>query len=258
MARTTVIVPCFNEERRLVPGIFEEFARKRPDVHVLFVDDGSTDGTPDMLRTLVDSRRESFGLLRLPGNLGKAEAVRAGFLEAFRLDPQLVGFWDADLATPLTALPLFEEVFDQRPETEIVLGARVRLLGRDIRRRAARHYSGRVFATAVSLVLGLPVYDSQCGAKLFRTTERVRAIFASAFLSRWIFDVEILARFLRLVGPQEDPGTLLYELPLPVWRDVHGSKLRWPDFAQAIIDLGRIYLSCHSTTSRSPQPGSVR
>jgi glycosyltransferase involved in cell wall biosynthesis len=258
MARTVIVVPCLNEARRLVPDVFRDFIHDQPMARVLFVDDGSTDGTTEVLGALVDSRPESFEVLRLPANRGKAEAVRTGFLQAFRHNPEFVGFWDADLATPLTTLSLFEEMFGRRPETEIVLGARVQLLGRDIRRKVARHYSGRVFATAVSVVLGLAVYDTQCGAKLFKTTERVRAIFEQRFLSRWVFDVEILARFLERVAPHEEVSRLLYELPLPVWHDVPGSKLRWSDFARAAMDLSRIYVSHRlPMLRRRPQSGCL-
>ena len=132
-----------------------------------------------------------------------------------------------------------------RPETDIVLGARVKLLGRDIRRRPLRHYFGRAFATVVALVLSVDVYDSQCGAKLFRATETVRELFSSPFLSRWIFDVEILARFMRLKQMEGStrPEEFLYELPLPAWRDVGGSKLGAKDVIIALFDLARIYRS---------------
>jgi hypothetical protein len=184
-------------------------------------------------------------VLQLPHNVGKAEAVRQGVLQALHLNPEYVGFWDSDLATPLDALPLFESVLRERPRTDIVLGARVQLLGRDISRRPLRHYLGRAFATVVALILSVDVYDSQCGAKLFRTTECVRELFSSPFLSRWIFDVEILARFMRLkqIEGSTRPQDFLYELPLPAWRDVGGSKLRAKDFVIALFDLVRIYRS---------------
>jgi dolichyl-phosphate beta-glucosyltransferase len=243
MARTIIVVPCFNEAGRLSPEDFVNFAATWRDGAFLFVDDGSNDATFEILKALQDSIRAQCEILRLPRNAGKAEAVRRGMLQAFESGPDYAGFWDADLATPLDAVPLFERVFQERPATEIVLGARVRLLGRDIQRRSARHYLGRIFATAVSVVLGLGVYDSQCGAKLFRNTHPVRVVFGTPFLSRWIFDVEILARFKTAKRSAPELKASLYELPLPVWTDVAGSKLRAKDFLRAIYDLVRIQRS---------------
>lgn len=242
MTKTVIVVPCFNEADRLMPDAFRDFARDWRHGVFLFVDDGSTDNTLSLLTALQKSAPGSFAVLQLPRNGGKAEAVRQGILEAFRLSPEYVGFWDADLATPLDVLPLFEAVFRDRPQTEIVLGARVQLLGRDIHRRTLRHYLGRGFATAVAIVLSVNVYDSQCGAKMFRVTDSVRGLFNRPFLSRWVFDVEILARFVkaeRIQGAPR-PEALLYELPLPSWRDVGGSKVRAKDFVTALFDLVRI------------------
>lgn len=91
-------------------------------------------------------------------------------------------------------------MFRDRPQTEIVLGARVKLLGRDVQRKLARHYLGRLFGTAEAAAIGREIYDSQCGAKLVRVTSTVHALSPKHFRSRWIFDVEILARFLELAG----------------------------------------------------------
>jgi glycosyltransferase involved in cell wall biosynthesis len=243
MVSTVMVVPCYNEAGRLSPDTFRAFAKGWRHGVFLFVDSGSTDDTFDLISKLKATLPTSVEVLRLPRNVGKAEAVRQGFLQAFVSESEYVGFWDADLATPLDAIPLFEAVFRDRPQTEVVLGARVKLLGRDVQRNPVRHYLGRVFATAVSVAIGLEVYDSQCGAKLFRVTSTVRALFGPPFRSRWIFDVEILARFLQLKRRDgaHDAASLLYELPLPVWHDVAGSKLRPKDFGRAMIDLARIY-----------------
>ncbi len=245
MAATIIVVPCFNEAERFASNTFRNFANQWPDGMFLFVDDGSTDDTPRILNALLDSTPQKFEVIRLPRNSGKAEAVRRGFLRAFQSNPDYVGYWDADLATPLDTIPMFAQVFRDRPTTEMVLGARIKLLGRDIQRRPLRHYSGRLFATAVSVILNLAVYDSQCGAKLFRVTNRVRSVFGMPFLSRWIFDVEILARFMKLqdATPSSPLDMCLYELPIPVWHDVAGSKLRITDFIRAVYDLARIHRS---------------
>ncbi len=155
----------------------------------------------------------------------------------------IVGFWDADLATPLDTVDDFLALAAKRPEIEVLLGARVKLMGRDIRRQAWRHYLGRVFATAASLTLGLPVYDTQCGAKLFRVNEATAAAFGQPFRSRWIFDVELLARYLaQPVGPGEPPRQArIYELAVPAWHHVPGSKLRWTDYLRSFFDLAVIH-----------------
>ncbi len=242
MTRTLLIVPCFNEEKRLLPDVFRAFATTWPGGGFLLVDDGSTDGTLSILQGLHTSMPRSFEVLPIPRNVGKAEAVRRGVLKALQSGAQFVGFWDADLATPLEAITLFEDVLRERPTVEMVLGARVRLLGKHIERNPLRHYLGRAFATAVALTLAIDVYDSQCGAKVFRATDAVRDAFATPFLSRWIFDVELLARFIlrRRAAGVPDVETRLYELPLPEWHDKQGSKLRTVDFCRALVDLWRI------------------
>jgi glycosyltransferase involved in cell wall biosynthesis len=229
----TLVVPCYNEEQRLDLDAFRTFDAGSDQVDFLFVDDGSRDGTRRLLQS------NGFDVLGLDRNVGKAEAVRRGIVAAIERGAEVVGFWDADLATPLSELPLFLDIMRERPAVEMVYGARVRLLGRAISRQESRHYFGRVGATLISRTLGLAVYDTQCGAKLFRVNDTMRQLFAMPFLSRWIFDVEILARFVKARG-RDAAARAIYELPLRAWKDVQGSKLRSTDFLRALRDLWRI------------------
>ena len=235
-----VVVPCYNEEHRLPVDAFRSFALDGERVEFLFVNDGSTDGTLRVLQSLVADDPARFSLLNLERNSGKAEAVRRGMLVALERLPDYCGFWDADLATPLGEITHFMKVFGTRPEIEMVMAARVRLLGRSISRNPARHYFGRVGATLISSSLGLAVYDTQCGAKLFRTSDRIGELFDRPFLSRWIFDVELIARLVRQRG-RDAAARAIYELPIMTWHDVKGSKVRSTDFFRALNDLWKIH-----------------
>jgi hypothetical protein len=127
---------------------------------------------------------------------------------------------------------------------QLVVGSRVAMLGREIRRSTVRHFLGRAFATAASAVLRMPVYDTQCGAKLFRVTAQTAPLFAEPFCSRWVFDVEILARLqcsIAFLASTSSSDGMVYEVPLDQWRDVNGSRLRPRDFLVAALDLARIY-----------------
>ncbi|HEY0714078.1 MAG TPA: glycosyltransferase, partial [Polyangia bacterium] len=204
--------------------------------------DGSSDDTRRVLDQLVALRPGTVTAISLPRNAGKAEAVRQGSLRALAEGADVVGFWDADLATPLDEIPHFEQLLRAQPDIDIVIGSRVRLLGSAVDRRPLRHYLGRGFATAVSVLLDANVYDTQCGAKLFRVTPVTRGLFATPVLSRWVFDVELLARYLDAqarLGVDGRQG--IVEVALRVWRDVAGSKLRAHDFLRAGLDLARIY-----------------
>jgi glycosyltransferase involved in cell wall biosynthesis len=241
--RIVLVVPCYNEAARLNIHEFRSFAAQNSGVQLLFVDDGSRDKTLAALEQIREGNEGTVSILPCPVNRGKAEAVRLGVLHALdQFAPRMIGFWDADLATPLNAVALLARVLDEKPAIEMVFGARVKLLGREVERRAIRHYPGRVFATVVSLLLRLSIYDSQCGAKLFRVEPHTREIFAQPFLSKWVFDVEILARYSnqRKLSAAE-LGGIIYEYPLEKWTDVAGSKLHPGDFLKALLDVWRIY-----------------
>jgi glycosyltransferase involved in cell wall biosynthesis len=208
----------------------------------VFVDDGSTDDTHMMLLAMASSSPPGrVTVIRHSTNIGKGEAVRRGLQAAFRHDSQFVGFWDADLATPLDAINDLASIFASRPSCQMVFGSRVKLLGRDIHRTASRHYLGRTFATFAAIVLKLAIYDTQCGAKLFRATAEMAALFDTPFSSRWVFDVEIIARRILNVGSANQVANEICEYPLHVWRDVAGSKVKPRHFLIALRDIAIIH-----------------
>jgi hypothetical protein len=176
-------------------------------------------------------------------------AVRSGVAAALAGACDFVGYWDSDLSTPLDAVRAFIAVADANPRLEVVIGSRVKLLGRRIQRHAWRHYIGRVFATGASLALGLPVYDTQCGAKLFRAGDLARRVFEAPFRSAWVFDVEILARYIAAVG-REEAEARIYELPLEAWSDVPGSKVKAWHAGRAAWDLLLIRMARRSGARR--------
>lgn len=235
---TVVVVPCYNEERRLDIDEFLGYGRAHQDVGFLFFDDGSVDGTAGVLTAAAEAHPDRVRFASSDVNRGKAEAVRTGLRRAIEGGARNAGYWDADLATPLEELTGMLLTLEANAELMGVLGSRVRLLGRTIHRDPLRHYLGRVFATAASLRLGMPVYDTQCGAKLFRVQGPLERALERPFRSRWIFDVELLARLRD--GSDGDIAHRLEEYPLRSWADVVGSKLRTRDFLASAWDLMRI------------------
>ncbi len=235
--RTVIVVPCYNESKRLNGDAFARFVEKNEGVTFLFVNDGSADNTLEVLRAL-SQRNARLQVLDIEQNGGKAEAVRQGMLHAAgNTNCQYIGFWDADLATPLSEIPRFIGIAANHGYNAVT-GLRLLRLGARVRRKKLRHYLGRCFATAASVMLGLPVYDTQCGAKLY-SKDVVPALFGERFITRWLFDVEILARYIVAYGRNAATNNI-YEHPVFAWEDVAGSRLKFHDFFKAPMEMLKI------------------
>lgn len=233
-------MPCYNEAKRLDPDAFITELDRDENLSFLFVNDGSTDGTQVILETMQAKKPAQIELLNLAKNCGKAESVRRGMVASLAGTFDNVGYWDADLATPLDVIGDLCRLFDTA-DLDLVIGSRVPLLGRNIERRAIRHYLGRIFATFASLLLGIVVYDTQCGAKIFRRTDWLRQVFGKPFKSTWIFDIEILARIpiVMEVAPQT-ASARWREFPLDKWSDVKDSKVSLVSFFRCGLEFGRL------------------
>ncbi|GHT66577.1 hypothetical protein FACS189452_02700 [Bacteroidia bacterium] len=233
----SIVIPCYNESKRLNKGAFACFAAENRHIQFLFVNDGSTDNTMEVLERLVTDN-ENVAVLNLSQNVGKAEAVRQGMLyanEYFQVD--YIGFWDADLATPLNEIYKFVTIM-QEGNFDVVTGCRLVRLGANVCRKKTRHYLGRIFATVASDVLRVGVYDTQCGAKLYKS-DVIKPLFTDKFITRWLFDVEILARYIQTFG-RETAINNIYEYPVFTWQDITGSQVKVKDFIKAPVELWKI------------------
>jgi dolichyl-phosphate beta-glucosyltransferase len=236
-----IIVPCYNEELRLPLDKFEEFISNYSNIFFLFVNDGSKDNTSELLSASVQKNSSNFFLLDLAKNCGKAEAVRHGMLEGLNQDRyDYIGFIDADLATPLEEIPYLISYANFFSKDKLfIFGSRIKLLGLEIERSTIRHYFGRISATGASICLSLPVYDTQCGIKLFHKNI-IYKLFESPFSSRWLFDVEIFFR-LKSLFTEIEFFKILIEVPLRKWREIPGTKIKLLDICRVPFELLKIY-----------------
>ncbi|MGN0833882.1 MAG: glycosyltransferase [Kiritimatiellia bacterium] len=234
MRPVTLVIPCKNEALRLNPEAFRQAVGELQGLSLLFVDDGSTDATASVLAHLAGSS-PAIDALYLRQNVGKAEAVRAGIRHLLAGGGEgLVGFWDADLATPLEEVRRFVQEFERDDRAELVVGSRWPHLGARIDRTIFRNCTGACMKFLIRCVLTVPVYDTQCGAKVMTRALAAR-LFARPFVSRWLFDVELLRRMGRRAVLRG-----VRELPLDDWRDVGGSKMTFRAAVCSVFDLFRI------------------
>jgi dolichyl-phosphate beta-glucosyltransferase len=237
MQKTCIVIPFFNEENRFPVLEFITFFDENSDYFFCLVNDGSKDGTSKMLADIHSTRKDRILIPDFEINVGKAEAVRVGILKALEWKPfNFVAYFDADLSTPLSELRAF---LAHGHNYSFIVGSRIKHLGSIIERSKVRHYIGRILATMASLILNLPVYDTQCGAKLINS-KLVPVIFKDPFISRWLFDIEIFARLISEYG-YEEVDKMIKEVPLTIWIEKGDSRIK-PGYVFKIpFELYKIY-----------------
>ncbi|MEL1255302.1 glycosyltransferase [Flavobacterium sp. DGU38] len=237
MKKFLCIIPFYNEEIRFYQLPYEDLFSKYPEIDFLLIDDGSSDNTLNILKNLRD-KNHNVKLILIKKNLGKAEAIRTGVLNDISIDYEYVGYLDADLATPMIEMKRLFTFISNRESIVMVMGSRIKLLGNGVDRSYLRHYLGRIFATIISgFILKVPVYDTQCGAKIIRT-DFARRIFKEPFLTKWIFDVELLLRFR---GNGMIIQDCVVEIPLEQWKERGNSKIKLKEFVLFPFQILKIH-----------------
>lgn len=232
--KITIIIPFYNEEKRIEIERFHQIFNNYLQYDFILVDDGSTDDTSIILNEF-KNKFPNLTILKLDKNVGKAEAIRAAVLSISTAD--FIVYYDADLATPFSELEKLIQFSIVHQNYKMVMGARIKLIGNGVKRSLTRHYFGRIFATIVSqFVLKVAVYDTQCGAKVI-DFKIAKLIFSKPFLSKWLFDVELLKRLQKIHNLNE----VVKEIPLENWTEIGNSKIKVIDFFKIPFELLKIY-----------------
>jgi dolichyl-phosphate beta-glucosyltransferase len=196
----SIVVPVFNEERRL-PAMLDALRAQGKLVaeeanltlvEVVAVDDGSTDSTPELLAR-ASGLPAPLRVVRLPNNTGKGAAVRAGMLSA---TGEIALMTDVDLSTPLDELRRLMSFIDDG--ADVAIGSRALAASQIVVHQPAhRELMGKTFNLLLRLAAGIPWRDTQCGFKLFRL-DRAHRLFELQRVDGFAFDAELLVRARRL------------------------------------------------------------
>jgi len=233
-----VVIPCYNEEERLLSVEFLDFVDKHSGYHLCFVNDGSKDKTLEVLNKLREGRENFISVYDCEKNGGKAEAVRLGMLHmAKKQDLDYIGFLDADLSTDLAD---FDDLVStiENSEYMIVSGSRISRMGADITKESARQVISLTINFIIRKILKMEFKDTQCGAKIFHK-DVIEIAFNDKFLTKWLFDVEIFIRIRKHFG-LDRAKQILCEKPLKRWIHADGSKLSMKDSIKIMGQLAQI------------------
>lgn len=239
--KTGIIIPCYNEEKRLNQEAFITFISENSDYHLCFVNDGSKDRTLEVLHTMKAKAPRSISIVDVKKNSGKATAVRAGarFLYS-KNDIANIGFMDADLSTDFRD---FKDLVNtlKKENKLVVFGSRNALGSGNIERNFLRNVFSKFIKQFILMILGLPIRDTQCGAKVFARSI-VPVAYDQAFVSKWLFDVEIFLRLKKFLG-KENTMRHIVEQPLMRWVHVDDSKLGMRDALEIPGRLAQIWMN---------------
>lgn len=235
-----IVVPCYNEASR---WDFDAWNEKLalPGIFWIFVNDGSTDHTNQILKIVKNTNAE---VINLPDNIGKGETVRFGMLEALKMSSSLpVGFMDADnaftkdgLVQIVTTYCRLKEHGFSSDDFDTVWASRMKLAGRKIKRHLYRHIAGRFVSLVLRAKYGTLPFDTQAGLKIFENSPELRKVLEKKFATRWLFEIEIVHRWQSL---NKQPMRI-WEEPVIEWIDIPGSKVSGNEIGRIVKELSMV------------------
>lgn len=229
-----IVIPCYNEEKRLDKERMFKFLELQKNVLLCFVNDGSSDNTFEVLNSIKSMYPSNAEAISTKNNVGKAEAVRTGIQHCnTNFKHKKIAYLDADLATTLEECYEISKLVNN--ETVFAFGSRIKKIDTNIQRKTYRFLVGRVIATFISRQLNLGVYDTQCGCKIFKS-KLSKIIFEEKFISKWLFDVELFHRIIKIYGIDK-MSVISKEVPLKSWIDYDESKVKMTYFFKLWLDL---------------------
>ena len=231
--RLSVIIPAYNEEKRLPKTLREVDAylkKQNYSYEILVINDGSRDGTAAAVERL-QGEIKTLRLVDNKPNHGKGYVVRQGMIQAkgeYRV------FMDADNATAIDHVERMWPEFDKG--SQVIIGSRdMKGAVRTVRQVWWRERLGDIFNLIVQVMSGLwGIWDTQCGFKGF-TRKAAEDIFSKATINRWAFDPEILVIAKRA-------GYTIKEIPVTWVNDPH-SQVRFGGMVNMIIEVVQIRLN---------------
>jgi len=236
-----MVVPCFNEEKRINISKWQNIIDEFTECHWIFVNDGSSDRTGLLISEL---NGENVSKLDLPANRGKGNAIRDGFNHIIKPPHQSplmnmnfsrIGYIDSDGAFDLSDIHHLFSIADEKMGSDsrykVVIGSRVKLAGRQIQRNQLRHYLGRLISTFICLGWERAPYDTQSGFKIFTLDSSFRKAVFTPFRTSWFFDIELILRL-------ESLGSLgIWEVPLMKWEEVGQSSIKSTKFLNVLLQI---------------------
>ncbi|MFH0955531.1 MAG: dolichyl-phosphate beta-glucosyltransferase [Candidatus Micrarchaeota archaeon] len=226
MESFSIIIPAYNEEKRIAQTLdsyYSFFSKKKSDFEIIVVANNCSDNTAGVVNSFSKGKK-NVRLLDVPRKIGKGGAVKRGFALAAK---PVVAFVDADNSTPPQE---FLKILSGLSKADIAIGSRALSGSKILNQPEYRKFLGRSFNFLVNFLFGLPLNDTQCGAKVF--SKKTVPIMQSVESGFFEFDVELLWR-------AKKKGFTILEVPI-VWTDAAESKIGFMTVPSMFLGLLRI------------------